>query len=398
MNYSSPTPEAWGKELEQQEIGINQAIEDVCGTLDSSHILGNTNQIIEDLNHSLKHSIPTTEDFYLIADDFHKVIEDIQPIIGDRQPIEEGFYNIADDLYKVIEDIHPITGGIHPIEDDEHKVIDESHDQTTEQDKRIKTCNDATIDYLFQQETDLCQTEEDIVEISSTENEDNEECIVPVVSKYPRGNLKQWQHTFDLPKKMIIRKTIFYSEDLERLLPNRWLNDKLINFYLEMLSETFTSTYYFNTFTYEMIRSRIPNQQLKDRFNNVDFSKYKYFIFPIHTSSHWSIVKVQRQRIIGFDSLGSVPNNILESIGRFYRDVILAPEGEPQESDLPFIWYNHQRKYPKQSNGDDCGAFCCAYAKYYATINDFTQFSPEDIELFRAEMLHEILAGKIMYY
>lgn len=231
-----------------------------------------------------------------------------------------------------------------------------------------------------------------IIEISSSEEEDNYKEIDVV--KYPIGRIENYVYKIKIPNEFKIRNNIFYISDLSRLLPGTWLNDKIINFYFELLSETFVDTYFFNTFTYSRIVQTYSKEDLRKQYDEINFERYNSFIFPIHTMSHWSLVKIDRKRIIGFDSLGTVPYRVLRNIKWFYLNVILNSD-DHSENSIPL---KLDCNCPKQENMDDCGVFCCMYAKYYSSANDVTQFASFDIRKMRFKMIHEILAGKIMYF
>ena len=194
---------------------------------------------------------------------------------------------------------------------------------------------------------------------------------------------------------MKIKNQIFYFSDIKTLLPGKWLNDKIINFYYELLSEVYTKTYFFNTFAYLQIKNSESEEDLKVYFSDIDFSKYDTFIFPIHTVNHWSAVKITQNRIMGLDSLGTVSRQVLDLINWFYMNFIL--ENYDEEKDL--IELKEIDKYvPKQTNCDDCGVYCCMFAKYFATSKLELEFPVISTRKLRFRMIHEILAGKIIYF
>lgn len=233
---------------------------------------------------------------------------------------------------------------------------------------------------------------DDPVEISSSDGEESSKCEPYNVLLYPVAGLARWKRLLEIPNKIKIKNQIFYHSDLERLNEGKWLNDKIVNFYFELLSETFTDTYFFNTFSFAKIASAKSQVELKEMYKDMDFSKYTYFVFPIHTPGHWSAVKIQNNFVIGFDSLGKVSSEIIEIIVKFYVSV-----ANPNLSVIPKRIELGMR-LPKQTNGDDCGVFCCTSAKYFSTSNEPGMFCAKDIRRIRIQMLHEILAGKIMYF
>lgn len=224
--------------------------------------------------------------------------------------------------------------------------------------------------------------------------EENSFQILDVVD-YPVDDVKRYVKSVHFVESFKIQNHIFYLSDIVALLPGHWLNDKVINFYYKLLSEVYTKTYFFNTFAYLKIADTDSEEELKVHFNDIDFNKYDTFIFPIHTSNHWSTVKIDRKYIVGYDSLGSVPHKILDNINWFYMNVIIGKFDENRDL---IIYEDVQHLTPKQMNCDDCGVFCCMYAKYYHNTNIFFNFPRISTMVLRYQMIHEILAAKILYY
>lgn len=193
-------------------------------------------------------------------------------------------------------------------------------------------------------------------------------------------------------EKAIVLRNIFYRSDLETLLPRGWLNDKVINTYMEILASHHKDTYFFSTFIYPHLKAK-PITEAAEWFSGLDLERYKSFVFPIHTSSHWALVIVQNNEILGFDSLGAMTLECLATIRRFMLEVFSSQK----KSFGPASERLMDGKIPQQTNGDDCGVFCCAYARYYINETVYNQFSSSDIPSIRAKILHEILVGKVIY-
>lgn len=230
------------------------------------------------------------------------------------------------------------------------------------------------------------------IEIGSSSEDDSLEC-----ASHEQGLELRLDGIYDsLPglKRVCIHKAIFYDTDLKTLLPGRWLNDKIINFYFELLGRFHTQTYYFSTFVYPMIAEK-STEELAELFSHVDFSKYRNFFVPINSNSHWSLVKIQGNLLVGYDSVAEVSYSKILKIKEFYAGVVL----EKSCRNVGFYSKHTYGKIPRQTNGDDCGVFCCAYAKYYADDDpSYFCFSSHDIPRIRRQILHEILSGRILYH
>lgn len=192
--------------------------------------------------------------------------------------------------------------------------------------------------------------------------------------------------------KVSINKSLFYSSDLLLLLPGRWLNDRIINAYFELLSVHYQTAFYFSTFLFPSLLQNPPDR-IFHWYCDIDFSKYDCFFVPVNSSSHWSLVKIEGNKLTGFDSMGEVPSDIIRIIKRFYVTVVLRHN----EEKVSFYTRPTLGKIPKQTNSDDCGVFCCTYAKHYVNEENYKCFGSKDIPRIRQEILHEILAGKIIY-
>lgn len=161
-----------------------------------------------------------------------------------------------------------------------------------------------------------------------------------------------------------------------------------------MLQEVDPTTYYFNTFTYTSI-AKHSKEHVASFYDHLYVRKYKKFVFPIHTASHWSLIVVKDNQFLGFDSLVPIRETIFVKIRLFLVELF-------KRQNLAFkivIGLSMCDKVPMQTNTDDCGVFTCAYARFYV-VNEYDDnlFSNRDINKYRSIILHELLAGKILDY
>jgi len=274
----------------------------------------------------------------------------------------------------------------------EDEILEECMSQACDQACDGRLCNQACSQACGSQ-TNPSQVAHDQISPNLSQQiltiQDNEEDQIPSLNH--NSILETPLHlVYDIIKPITsvsLRKAIFYLSDLETLLPGRWLNDKVINFYFELLAEHHPAAYYFSTFAYQSISTR-PLEQLSLDFGAVNFRPYATFFFPIHSHSHWSLIRVQDNVLTVFDSLGEVPLQALRAVRDFHAAVVARRRG------ISYLYRNGRA--PRQTNGDDCGVFCCACAKRYVSAG-VSSFSSKDIPRIRMEILHEILAGKILY-
>lgn len=181
-----------------------------------------------------------------------------------------------------------------------------------------------------------------------------------------------------------------YKDDFHILLSNRWLNDKIINCYLELLQDYDKDIYVFSTYFYTSLKNNGLNKVIKYTAK-MNIFQYKYLFFPIHLESHWVLVCLD------------VKKGILE-----YRDSFLKYNKKVMDDIEEYLLYERMRLYREKSvfskfsitsvdvqyNGYDCGVFILMYAKYkLKNINKFRR----EMVYYRKKILYEIITNKIIY-
>lgn len=183
-----------------------------------------------------------------------------------------------------------------------------------------------------------------------------------------------------------------YCRDLMRLRPNRWLNDRIINAYMRLIQNRMSNVYCFSTYAYpSMIGKSINN--IKKWFSESDILSYEYVIIPIHQVSHWTLIIVNEDRIEYYDSLHGFSPLPCITIKKLFEGFTEDKFGTKRQ----YRFKNRSLNIDRQTNGDDCGVFCCMNAKYRVIPNLKVWFSESEIRQLRKQMLHEIISGHIIY-
>ncbi|SPP88648.1 uncharacterized protein LOC117590320 isoform X2 [Drosophila guanche] len=180
-----------------------------------------------------------------------------------------------------------------------------------------------------------------------------------------------------------------------------WLNDEVINFYMNMIIERseqkagiLPSVYAMNTF----FMSRL----LKDGFSavkrwtrKIDVISKDIIVVPVHFNGmHWcmAIIHMKNQTIFYYDSLGNPNNAVLDALKNYVQEESLDKRKQP--FDVSGFRIENILNGPQQTNGSDCGVFSCMTAEYITRDKPLT-FSQEHMPYFRKKMMLEIVHGQL---
>lgn len=184
------------------------------------------------------------------------------------------------------------------------------------------------------------------------------------------------------------------TDEFTILLTNRWFNDKIINFYFSLIqtyAETFNiSVYVFSTFFYTSLKRR--GYSWVGRYTrNENIFEHDYIFIPVHRPNHWAFVcvDVNNRQIECYDSLFA-DGPVLADIINYLRQERAAKKMRPVELTVM------DRRYPKQSNGYDCGVFVCMYARN-RIFGTHMSFDSRNMYEYRLKIAHELIEGEIIY-
>lgn len=230
-----------------------------------------------------------------------------------------------------------------------------------------------------------------ILQIDSEDEKENFSCQVEILQTPFENPFAAFKYIKYI-EKISVRGSIFYKSDLKTLIPGSWLNDKIINSYMELLSDHYTSTYFFSSFTYSFLRNN-PVEKVAGWYEDIDIEKYDSYVFPIHSQSHWSLVVIKDNEFYGMDSMSIMEMSVVVRI----RSLMVHIFALKKKKFTGIFGKLLKRRIPQQENGDDCGVFCCAYARYFLRSTGYDEFSSKDIPKLRGMILHEILSGRMLY-
>ncbi|KAK7815011.1 hypothetical protein U0070_024354 [Myodes glareolus] len=189
--------------------------------------------------------------------------------------------------------------------------------------------------------------------------------------------------------------------DIQTLEPGEWLNDQVINFYMNLLvkrseKESYPALHVFSTFFYPKLKHG-GYSAVKRWTRAMDLFEKEIILVPIHQNAHWSLIEIdlRKQSIKYYDSMGHTGQSICETIFQYLQNESKTRRNIELN---PFEWKQYSmtsEEIPQQLNGSDCGVFTCKYADYISRDQPAT-FSQQHMPIFRKRMVWEILHSHLL--
>ena len=196
--------------------------------------------------------------------------------------------------------------------------------------------------------------------------------------------------------------------DLSCLLSPNWLNDNVINTYLELLKKRDESIFMFSTFFHTSFEDG-GFEKVQNYYRRHDILSYRMIFIPVHLSNHWFLITYDGSEIVSYDPYdfpgsGGLKKQMLVRENKQMHDSILENLKEnyfkPLYSKYEKQWKDLNTKVlippqiPCQLNNHDCGVFLCMFAKNLILKHKF-DFSARDMIQFRDTIHRELSSGKI---
>lgn len=189
--------------------------------------------------------------------------------------------------------------------------------------------------------------------------------------------------------------------DIQTLEPGEWLNDEIINFYMNLLvqrndSEGYPALHAFSTFFYPKLKHG-GYSAVKRWTRGMNLFEKEIILVPIHQKVHWSLIEIDLRKcsITYYDSMGHTGQSICETIFQYLQNESKTRRNVELD---PAEWKQYSMtsaEIPQQLNGSDCGVFTCKYADYISRDQPVT-FSQQHMPLFRKRMVWEILHSHLL--
>ncbi|XP_066306272.1 ubiquitin-like-specific protease ESD4 [Miscanthus floridulus] len=200
------------------------------------------------------------------------------------------------------------------------------------------------------------------------------------------------------PSNIVITREI-----LQCLNNQEWLNDEVINLYLDLLKERelreprkFLKCHFFNTFFYKKLISSGYDYKAVRRWTTKRKLGYslidcdKIFV-PIHKEVHWclAVINIRDKKFQYLDSLGGMDMKVLRNLATYIVDEVKDKSGQQMDA---LSWKQEGVKnLPLQENGWDCGMFMLKYIDFYSRDMDLI-FGQKQMHYFRRRTAKEILS------
>ncbi|XP_049869339.1 sentrin-specific protease 1-like [Pectinophora gossypiella] len=204
------------------------------------------------------------------------------------------------------------------------------------------------------------------------------------------------------PNQLLVEKfnLRIHRRDLQTLAGLNWLNDEVINFYMNLLMQRseersdLPKVYATNTFFYPKLKQS-GQAGLRRWTRKVDIFAHDLMVVPVHLGVHWcvSIVDFRAKKINYMDSMGARNQECLDLLMQYLRDEHKDKKGQPFDESG---WKAECLKdIPQQMNGSDCGMFACTFAEFSARNAPYT-FSQTHMPYLRRKAALEILQGRLL--
>jgi len=181
-----------------------------------------------------------------------------------------------------------------------------------------------------------------------------------------------------------------------------WLDDNIINFYMELLNERsklnhYPSVWCVNTFFFTTLESDGYSKVRRwSKRAKVDVFNLDFLIVPVHLGAHWTCAAVNfnDKNVTFYDSMRSNGSSYVSTIFNYLLD-----EHNDKKSTTIYKskWtLNGNGSCPQQRNGGDCGVFTCCVAENLSRGLANWNFDQSQMQFIRKKMCIEIMSQKIL--
>merc|ERR1711962_984121 len=176
------------------------------------------------------------------------------------------------------------------------------------------------------------------------------------------------------------------KKDLYCLTGDRWLNDKVIEFYLQMIAARSSTSLYgkmptihtMSTYFFLNLIMRGYEGSIQRWNKDVDIFTFHMVLVPIHLLEHWclAIIDFRNKALLYYDPMGGENMPALSALLNYIGREHMYKKGRPIDLKL---WAKEMVKdWPEQENTADCGMFVVKAAEFFSRGAP-VKFSQEDM-------------------
>ncbi|XP_077205313.1 sentrin-specific protease 2 isoform X2 [Paroedura picta] len=189
--------------------------------------------------------------------------------------------------------------------------------------------------------------------------------------------------------------------DIQTLRNQHWLNDVIINFYMNLLVDQnkrpgLPELYAFSTFFYPKLNSEGYNA-VRKWTKEVNLFQHDIILVPIHIRLHWGllVVDMRRKTIKYFDSMGHNGYRICKRLLQYLQEESKVKRNMDIKVSSWTLYSMKAHEIPQQLNSSDCGIFVCKYADFISRDKPIT-FTQNHMPYYRRRMVWEILHQQLL--
>jgi sentrin-specific protease 1 len=247
--------------------------------------------------------------------------------------------------------------------------------------------------YLDSNRLNIYEQEEVEIDEFPEFTEDQEKCIKASLNPNPANGILITGFNVEITRR-----------DIQTLKGLNWLNDEIINFYMNLIVERSTQNNNNNEIKVYALSTFFYPKLIKDGYasirrwtKKVDLFSHNLVLAPIHLGLHWTLacIDFDCKEIRYYDSMNGNNGECLKALRSYLRDEYADKKvGAPQ---LDIAAWNciHVKDVPQQMNGSDCGMFACKYAEFLSRVKAIG-FNQSHMAYYRRRMIWEIVNKKLM--
>ncbi|KAJ2662107.1 SUMO1 sentrin specific peptidase 1 [Coemansia sp. RSA 1200] len=193
------------------------------------------------------------------------------------------------------------------------------------------------------------------------------------------------------------------AHDIATLGDGEWLNDEVINFYMQLITSRSSSAtsgsgvprcHAFNTFFFSTLQQG-GYARVRRWTRRVALFEKDLVIVPVHLGVHWccAVIDFRARSIRYYDALGGDNADALALLMNYLKEE--SRDKRKSEFDDSGWTTVCDKKIPRQQNGYDCGVFAITFAEYAARDAPFA-FSQKNCSFLRRKVIYEIATGALI--